>query len=238
MTDLKNHLRTWLSTSSFQGSVWEPTRLKSGMKISKTRSRTWLSTGSCQGPVWEPYTPKKWYEIQTAAWCRYSKDPLCECGRHGGLFASTGSLHAQKWFEIHFMNAANPRDFWPEWETHTAKKKVRQETNSSLSAKVSVLTDLCFCAPLSFACLSLTALGAFVYQAIYILMKFAVLYKIKSSHRSTKHTLISLFRFVSQFILFQAKSIFVCWFFHSQFILLRAINIFICWFFRSQFIFL
>jgi len=52
-------------------------------------------------------------------------------------------------------------------------KKVVQETGGGLAAKVSVLTDPSFVCPLSFSCLTWTALDYFIYQATYILMKIS-----------------------------------------------------------------
>jgi len=50
-------------------------------------------------------------------------------------------------------------------------KKWFEEIGSSLAAKASALTKPSFYAPLSFACLNLTAFGNFVYQPTYVLMK-------------------------------------------------------------------
>jgi len=52
-------------------------------------------------------------------------------------------------------------------------EKVVQETGGGLAAKVSVLADPSFLCPLSFTCLNWTALGYFIYQATYILMKIS-----------------------------------------------------------------
>ena len=51
------------------------------------------------------------------------------------------------------------------------RPKVFQETGSGLAVKVSVLTNHSFCAPLSFTCPSLTALGYFIFQVTNVLMK-------------------------------------------------------------------
>ena len=59
---------------------------------------------------------------------------------------------------------------------------------------------------LSFVCLNLIILGNFVYQDEYVLMKFGIFNKIKSSHSSTKNTLIILFH-RSHFIILQVRSI-------------------------------
>jgi len=49
--------------------------------------------------------------------------------------------------------------------------KVVQEMGNGLVAKVNVLIDPSFYAPLSFTCPSLTAVGEFACQVTYVLMK-------------------------------------------------------------------